>query len=321
MAAQPSRGQKPFHIVSPVLESLPLSRAAGTKVYMKLENVQPTGSFKIRGIGHLCREAAKKGCSHFVCSSGGSAGLAAAYAGQKLGVPVTVVVPSSTGPDTVRRLQEMGAEVEVSGQVWDDANRRALELVETKGWVSIPPFDHPLVCPGGRAAHHPARHHQRGQVLGSQDRGGAGSGMCPGMPGHLPGGGGCGCGAGCGAVPGGREDAGAAGVRRCPGPALHGAAAAAAARGAAAGPAGLRGGGGVRRQQHPARTAPRPQGPAGAGVMSAEEGGTAEPVRCPLPFRNHGMVWVGKDLKITQFQPPAMGGDASHQTMSPKAGL
>lgn len=99
--------ERPFHLVSPLLESLPLSRVAGTKVYMKLENVQPTGSFKIRGIGHFCQEvsvaggavggcnggtrcspqfwghmalsfpllppvfqAAKKGCQHFVCSSG-----------------------------------------------------------------------------------------------------------------------------------------------------------------------------------------------------------------------------------------------------------
>ncbi|KAJ7428452.1 hypothetical protein BTVI_00564 [Pitangus sulphuratus] len=61
MAAQPGRDQKPFHITWPVLESLPLSKAVGTKVFMKLENVQPVGSFKIRGIGHLCQEAAKKG--------------------------------------------------------------------------------------------------------------------------------------------------------------------------------------------------------------------------------------------------------------------
>uniref|UniRef100_A0A8B9NH61 L-serine ammonia-lyase n=1 Tax=Accipiter nisus TaxID=211598 RepID=A0A8B9NH61_9AVES len=70
MAAQPDGAEKPFHIVSPILESLALSRAAGTKVYMKLENIQPTGSFKIRGIGRLCQEAAKKGCRRFVCSSG-----------------------------------------------------------------------------------------------------------------------------------------------------------------------------------------------------------------------------------------------------------
>lgn len=106
MAAQPVGGQKPFHVVSPVLESLPLSKAAGTKVLMKMENVQPSGSFKIRGIGHLCQDvsvgmvcagaapaltggtvggrsrplpsfspafqAARKGCHHFVCSSGNS---------------------------------------------------------------------------------------------------------------------------------------------------------------------------------------------------------------------------------------------------------
>ncbi|NXC22748.1 SDSL protein, partial [Corythaeola cristata] len=100
MAARLGGGEKPFHVVSPILESLPLSRAAGTKVYMKLENVQPTGSFKIRGIGHLCREAAKKGCRRFVCSSGGNAGLAAAYAAKKLGLPITVVVPSTSGPAT-----------------------------------------------------------------------------------------------------------------------------------------------------------------------------------------------------------------------------
>ncbi|XP_068017891.1 serine dehydratase-like [Melanerpes formicivorus] len=148
MAPQAGKGKKPFHVVSPLLESLPLSKAAGTKVYMKLENVQPTGSFKIRGIGHLCQEAAKKGCRRFVCSSGGNAGLAAAYSAKKLGLPITVVVPSSTGSTTVRRLQELGAEVEVSGKVWDDANRRALELAQTKGWVIVPPFDHPLVWQG-----------------------------------------------------------------------------------------------------------------------------------------------------------------------------
>ncbi|NXI94136.1 SDSL protein, partial [Psophia crepitans] len=148
MAAQPGGGEKPFHIVSPLLESLPLSKAAGTKVYMKLENAQPTGSFKIRGIGHHCQEAAKKGCRRFVCSSGGNAGLAAAYAAKKLGLPITVVVPSTTGPAMVRKLEELGAEVEVSGQVWDEAHRRALELAETMGWDSIHPFDHPLVWQG-----------------------------------------------------------------------------------------------------------------------------------------------------------------------------
>lgn len=61
MAAQRDGDEKPFHIISPILESLPLSGAAGTKVYMKLENIQPTGSFKIRGIGRLCQEVSVGG--------------------------------------------------------------------------------------------------------------------------------------------------------------------------------------------------------------------------------------------------------------------
>ncbi|XP_051661274.1 serine dehydratase-like [Manacus candei] len=148
MAAQPGGGQKPFHVVSPILESLPLSKAAGTKVFMKLENVQPTGSFKIRGIGHLCQEAAKKGCRHFVCSSGGNAGMAAAYAAKKLGLPITVVIPSTSGPIPKRKLEELGATVEVYGKAFDDANKRAQELLKTEGWVSIHPFDDPLVWRG-----------------------------------------------------------------------------------------------------------------------------------------------------------------------------
>nr|XP_060641425.1 serine dehydratase-like [Anolis sagrei ordinatus]XP_060641426.1 serine dehydratase-like [Anolis sagrei ordinatus] len=139
---------RPFHVVTPVLESIALSRAAGTKVYMKMENVQPTSSFKIRGIGYFCQEVAKKGCQHFVCSSGGNAGLAAAYAARKLGVPITVVVPKSTGEVTVKRLEEQGAKVEVFGQAWDEANHRAMEISKQDGWVSIHPFDHPLVWKG-----------------------------------------------------------------------------------------------------------------------------------------------------------------------------
>ncbi|XP_072839335.2 serine dehydratase-like isoform X2 [Pogona vitticeps] len=139
---------RPFHVVTPVLESIALSQAAGTKVYMKLENVQPTGSFKIRGIGYFCQQVARNGCKHLVCSSGGNAGLAATYAARKLGIPITVVVPRSTSQLTVKRLEEQGAEVEVFGQAWDEANKRAMDLAEADGWVSVHPFDHPLVWKG-----------------------------------------------------------------------------------------------------------------------------------------------------------------------------
>ncbi|NXK97787.1 SDSL protein, partial [Formicarius rufipectus] len=148
MAAQPGGRQKPFHIVTPVLESLPLSKAAGTKVFMKLENVQPTGSFKIRGIGHLCQEVRGETLPDPVLSTGGNAGVAAAYAAKKLGLPITVVIPSTSGSIPKHKLEELGATVEVYGKAFDDANRRAQELLKTEGWVNIHPFDDPLVWQG-----------------------------------------------------------------------------------------------------------------------------------------------------------------------------
>ncbi|XP_051888400.1 serine dehydratase-like isoform X3 [Pristis pectinata] len=143
-----STDQKSFHICTPLHKSLALSKVAGTTVYIKLDNVQPTGSFKIRGVGYLCQKAAEENCKHFVCSSGGNAGLAAAFAAQKLQIPATILVPSSTPEFTIQKLKEYGALVEVVGKVWDDANKQALKLSENAGWVYVPPFDHPLIWEG-----------------------------------------------------------------------------------------------------------------------------------------------------------------------------
>ncbi|KAF0876862.1 serine dehydratase-like [Crocuta crocuta] len=134
-----------FHTVTPLLESWALSQVAGTTVFLKCENVQPAGSFKIRGIGHFCQEVVKKGCRHLVCSSGGNAGIAAAYAARKLGVPATIVLPEGTSQHVVRRLQGEGAEVQLAGKVWDEASLKAQELAKRDGWVNVPPFDHPLI--------------------------------------------------------------------------------------------------------------------------------------------------------------------------------
>ncbi|XP_032094452.1 serine dehydratase-like [Thamnophis elegans] len=109
--------ERPFHIETPLLESVALSQTSGTKVYMKLENVQPSGSFKIRGIGYFCQQMAKKGCRHLVCSSGGNAGLAAAYAARELRMPATIVVPCGTTESTIKRLEQYRANVEIFGKV------------------------------------------------------------------------------------------------------------------------------------------------------------------------------------------------------------
>ncbi|XP_036607206.1 serine dehydratase-like [Trichosurus vulpecula] len=155
--------QRHLHIVTPLLESCALSVVAGTTVFLKLENVQPAGSFKIRGIGRFCQEMAKKGCKHLVCSSGGNAGVAAAYAARKLGIPVTIVLPTNASPTVLQRLEREGAEVQMVGKVWDEADLKAQELVKRDGWVSVHPFDHPLIWEG-----HGSMIHELKDTLGTR---------------------------------------------------------------------------------------------------------------------------------------------------------
>ena len=85
-----------IHFETPLLESRSLSQRKLKTIWLKMETCQPTGSFKTRGIGHACSIYRERGAQRFISSSGGNAGLAVAYAGRKLGVPVTVVVPLTT---------------------------------------------------------------------------------------------------------------------------------------------------------------------------------------------------------------------------------
>jgi len=131
-----------------VIESSPLSKIVGAHVFLKLDNAQPTGSFKIRGIGHLCQRAVANGATHLISSSGGNAGLAVAYAGRKLGVKVTVVVPQSTSAFMRRKITLEEAAVVVHGAAWDDAHQEALRLAKELKSEVVHPFDHPLIWEG-----------------------------------------------------------------------------------------------------------------------------------------------------------------------------
>jgi L-serine/L-threonine ammonia-lyase len=99
-------------------------------IWLKLENAQNAGSYKIRGLGQLCQHAIKNGCTQFVSSSGGNAGIAAAYAAKKLGVPITVCVPKITPEFMIEKIRHNATSVEVVGATWDDANIRAMELAK-----------------------------------------------------------------------------------------------------------------------------------------------------------------------------------------------
>ena len=130
-----------LHINTPLLHSQAMSRASGRQVLVKVEALQPSGSFKIRGIGLLCEEQARNGAQRFISSSGGNAGIAVAYAGKMLQIPVVVVVPESTSKRAREMIQSENAEVIIYGASWQEANQLALSM--TKGNDAfIHPFDH-----------------------------------------------------------------------------------------------------------------------------------------------------------------------------------
>ncbi|KAI1444824.1 pyridoxal-phosphate dependent enzyme [Annulohypoxylon stygium] len=140
-------------IETPCIPSAPLSRAAGCNIFLKLENLQPSGSFKSRGIGYMMQQAMlSKNSSnvHFYCSSGGNAGLACATAAGILGRPCTIVVPMLTKPHMIDKMRLLGAEVIQIGAHWAlaDAHLRSVLLANDPAGVYVPPFDHPDVWKG-----------------------------------------------------------------------------------------------------------------------------------------------------------------------------
>ncbi len=140
----------PLHINTPLLLS-PHIDLFDTNIWLKIEALQPAGSFKNRGIGVACQHYVRHGAQMLVSSSGGNAGIATAFAGSRLGIPVSVVVPENAPQTAILAMRNFGAEVEVNGSTWMEANQKALSVVEDnkdKGAVLIHPFDDPLLWPG-----------------------------------------------------------------------------------------------------------------------------------------------------------------------------
>ncbi|WP_418646604.1 pyridoxal-phosphate dependent enzyme [Thauera butanivorans] len=137
----------PLHIETPLIASDSLSQAAGRRIRLKLDNLQPSGSFKIRGIGAACKAHARTGKRRFVSSSGGNAGIAVAYAGRCLSVPVVVVVPETTTERARALIRAQGAELVVHGAAWHEAHALAQSLLGEED-AFLHPFDDPLLWQG-----------------------------------------------------------------------------------------------------------------------------------------------------------------------------
>lgn len=114
-----------------------------------MEAFQPTGSFKIRGIGKLCIHAKKNRAQTLIASSGGNAGLAVSYSARLLGMNSIVIVPETTSLNMIEKIRSFGSNVIIHGDAWDEANAEALKIFSTtKNSYYIPPFDHPLIWEG-----------------------------------------------------------------------------------------------------------------------------------------------------------------------------
>ena len=125
------------------------SAQTGGKVYLKPENMQYTGAYKVRGayykISTLSEEERQKG---LITASAGNHAQGVAYAAKLFGVKAVIVMPNTTPLIKVNRTKSYGAEVILHGDVYDDACAHAYELAEQNGYTFIHPFDDEVVATG-----------------------------------------------------------------------------------------------------------------------------------------------------------------------------
>ena len=126
-----------------------LSQQTGSKVYLKPENMQHTGAYKLRGayykISTLTEKERKKG---LIAASAGNHAQGVAYAAKAFGCQATIVMPTTTPLIKVNRTKSYGANVVLHGDVYDDACQKAYELAEEHGYTFVHPFDDEDVITG-----------------------------------------------------------------------------------------------------------------------------------------------------------------------------
>ena len=125
------------------------SAQTGNRIYLKPENMQVTGAYKIRGayykISTLSEEERQKG---LITASAGNHAQGVAYAAKAYGCKAVIVMPTTTPLMKVNRTKSYGAEVVLYGDVYDEACEHALKLAEENGYTFIHPFDDPVVATG-----------------------------------------------------------------------------------------------------------------------------------------------------------------------------
>lgn len=143
------RNVAPHVYHTPLLTSRSLSQASGFDVRLKAEIFQRGGSYKVRGplnvIAHLSEEERARG---IICSSAGNHAQGVAIAAQLYGIEATVLMAENATRSKIAATEGYGAKVILHGSIWDEANEKALELVESHGYTYVHPFDDPRLIAG-----------------------------------------------------------------------------------------------------------------------------------------------------------------------------
>jgi threonine dehydratase len=140
---------RPFVLRTPLISSPVLSERVGREVLVKLENLQNTGSFKIRGAASRMTllDPSERARGVVACSSGNH-GRAVAHMARELGIEAVVCVPEWVDPVKLEAMRAAGARVELAGGTYDQADRVAHDLARKEGRVFIHPFDDEAVAAG-----------------------------------------------------------------------------------------------------------------------------------------------------------------------------
>ncbi|KAI5825556.1 tryptophan synthase beta subunit-like PLP-dependent enzyme [Schizophyllum commune Tattone D] len=136
---------------TPTIYSSYISKTLGCKAYLKLEYLQPSHSFKYRGISHFVKWAQQKHGpnTHAIIASGGNAGLAAACAANILGVKCTVYLPEGAAQNTIDLLEAQNAKVVIAGRFYAEAFKAAQEAAASEEHaIGVPAYDHEVLWEG-----------------------------------------------------------------------------------------------------------------------------------------------------------------------------
>ncbi|CCO08838.1 threonine ammonia-lyase [Desulforamulus hydrothermalis] len=126
-----------------------LSEISGSDVYLKLENLQKTGSFKIRGaFNKMCHLSETEKRAGVIASSAGNHAQGVALAASTYGIKSTIVMPTSAPLAKITATRNYGAEVVLHGNVYDDAYAKAMEIQRETGATFVHPFNDPYVIAG-----------------------------------------------------------------------------------------------------------------------------------------------------------------------------